>query len=48
MAEGFVFREVSFKPPDLTISFERKNVRSDSVEEPSVMADYYRASRESL
>src|SRR5262245_27577579 len=36
---------VPLKPNDLGLSFERENVRRDSVEEPAVVRDHHRTSR---
>ena len=35
-----IFRVVPFKPKDLAVALEGKDVGSDTVEEPAVVADY--------
>ena len=42
----FVFRIGSFKEKDLTVSFESQDMGTDTVQEPTVVADHHRTARE--
>ena len=44
----FVLRIAALEEEDLTIALEGKNVGTDSVEEPAVVADYHRTTGKCL
>ena len=45
---ALVVLEVALEPLDMTVAFERENVRGDAVEEPAIVADDDRAAGEIL
>ena len=48
LSESFVLAEISFKPSDVAVAFEGKNMCCYSVEEPTIMTYDYGAARECL
>jgi hypothetical protein len=45
---GLIVGVTALKEEDITIALERKNVRTDAIEEPTVVADDHGTTRETL